>query len=386
MSKLLFLTSSFPRYKGDFAGNFVAEFAQAISTNYEEIQVLTPASKNYPKEQSWGKIKIIRFNYFFPFNYQLLDSAKDLQPLLETSIFAQLQLIPFCLVFFFRAFFLAKQADVICSHWLLPAGLIGSLLSFLLKKPHLIVEHSGALNLLCKLPIGNFVLNIIGKYAKSIVLVSKELQNKLIKLCPKLKVKTSVIAMGIDCNFYQPSIQREENKVKKILFLGRLAKIKGVDVLIKALAKCENIILLIAGDGEERETLEKLANNLQVPAKFLGTVLGEDKLKLIQSCDLLVIPSIILPDGRTEGTPVVCLEAFACGKAVIASNVGGLKDLIIDGKTGFLFEPENQEELREKIFALLNDDKKINEISSSVRNIALEYDWSIIAKQFNLLI
>lgn len=385
MPKLLLLTSSFPRWESDFAGGFVLEFAQAISDDYDEIQVLTPASQNSLEKESWGKIKITRFNYFWPYRFQLLDSAIDLQPLLEHSIFAQLQLIPFCLAFFWKAFLLAKQTDVICSHWLLPAGFLGSLISFLLKKTHLIVEHSGALNLLCKLPIGKFLLNIIGSNASSIVLVSQELQNKLLGLCPELKAKTSVISMGVDCSFYKPK-DYQTNSLKKVLFLGRLAKIKGVDVLIKALANSQNLTLLIAGDGEQKKELEQLAKSLNVPAKFLGAIVGKEKLELIQSVDLLVIPSIILQDGRTEGTPIVCLEAFACGKAVIASNVGGLAELVVEGKVGFLCQPNNENQLREKILMLLSDDTTRNIMAMNARHIALNYHWPVIAKQFNLLL
>jgi glycosyltransferase involved in cell wall biosynthesis len=388
MSKLLILTSSFPRSKGDFAGNFVAEFAEAISTDYEEIHILTPASKNSLAKETWGKIKIIRFNYFWPYSFQVLDSAKDLQLLLETSILAKLQLIPFCLVFFFKAFFLAPKVDIICSHWLVPSGLLGSLLSFLLNKPHLIVEHSGALNLLCKIPIGKSLLELIGEGAQSIVLVSSELQNKLIKLTPRLRPKTSVIPMGIDCSFYKPNdnCQKENFGAKKILFLGRLVRIKGVEVLIKALSGCKNITLLIAGDGGEKESLEKLALNLNTEAKFLGSVVGIEKAELIKSSDLLVIPSIILPDGRTEGTPVVCLEAFACGKPVVASNVGGLSELINDETLGLLSKPNDEKDLQQKIFILLNDVEKCKKISKAVRVKALEYDWPKIAKQFNFLL
>lgn len=386
MPKLLILSSSFPRWKGDFAGSFVAEFAEAISENYEEIQILAPAGKNSLKEESWGKIKIFRFNYFWPKKFQLLDSAVDLQPLLEDSIFAKLQLIPFCLAFFYRAFFLAKKADIICSHWLVPSGLLGSLLSILLKKKHLIIEHSGALNLLCKLPVGRFLLNLIGENAQSIVLVSEELKNKLVKLCPELRNKASVISMGVNCSFYKPTAKYQENKIKKVLFLGRLVKIKGVDILIKALANSKNLELLIAGDGKEKEALEKLASSLNTPAKFLGAIFGEEKLKLILSSDLIIIPSTILPDGRTEGTPVVCLEAFACGKTVIASNVGGLRELIAENESGFFFQVNDVNNLREKILMLLVDDKKRHEIGKVARKKALEYSWPILAKQFNLLL
>ena len=191
--------------------------------------------------------------------------------------------------------------------------------------------------------------------------------------------------MGVDCNFYQPKANSIKSQ-KTILFLGRLVKIKGVDILLKALANCLDIKLLIAGDGEQRKELEELAIRLNAPAKFLGTVTGKTKLELLQSCDLVVIPSIILPDGRTEGTPLVCLEAFACAKAVIASDVGGLSFLVIDGKVGYLSQPANIKELREKIFSLISDNNKLKLMGESARKLAEKYDWTKISQEFYLLL
>ncbi len=386
MSKMLILTSSFPRSENDFAGCFVLEFAKSLSHIYE-IEVLTPASLSAKNQESWEKIKITRFNYL-PFKHlQLLDSATDLQPLLENSLLARLQILPFFLVFCWKAFFLAKSADVICSHWLVPSALVGSLIAVLQKKKHLVIEHSGALNLLNKLFLGRYLLKFIAYSTKNIVVVSEELKEKLLKLVPELVNKTSVIPMGIDCKFYQPKTNFKAKEDKKIvLFLGRLVKVKGVDILLKALANCLDLKLLIAGDGEKRKELEELASKLNTPAKFLGTVTGKAKLELLQSCDLVVIPSIILPDGRTEGTPLVCLEAFACAKAVIASNVGGLSSLVIDGKVGYLCQHNNIEELREKILLLLSDNNRLKLMGEKARKLVESYDWTKISKKFLVLL
>jgi glycosyltransferase involved in cell wall biosynthesis len=383
-TKLLILTSSFPRYPKDFAGCFVLEFAQALSDKYE-IKVLAPACVDYPNKESWENIEITRFNYLWPKYFQLLDSAKDLQPLLEKSLFAKLQVIPFCIAFFWQAFKLAKKSDIICSHWLVPAGFIGSLIACLQKKPHLVVEHSGALHLLNKLPAGQYILRFISYYSKNLVVVSNQLKEKFSRLHYKAISKVSVIPMGINCSLYMPNNSYTPNRPKQILFLGRLAKIKGIDILLKALVNLSDVNLLIAGDGVEKKELEALANKLKVPAKFLGMVLGEEKIKLLQSCDIVVIPSIVLQDGRTEGTPVVCLEAFACGKPVVASNVGGIADLVINGQTGFLCEPANEKQLREQIVTLLNH-KNYTLMGNQARELAKNYDWSVIARQIHSLL
>jgi glycosyltransferase involved in cell wall biosynthesis len=391
MRKLLILTSSFPRGQGDFAGSFVAEFAEALSTD-NNIEILSPASNGARAEESFGKIRVHRFNYLWPKRAQLLDAAADLQPLLERSFIARLQVIPFLIIFFIRVLIMARRADVICSHWLVPAGLVGGLVARILKKPHIAIEHSGALHLLRKLRFGRLLARAVVRNSKMIVVVSEQMREQLSALCPEAAAKIHVVPMGVKNEVYRGEAYREEGKARKpeykkrILFLGRLAPVKGVTVLIDALAGCSDLELIIAGDGEQRADLERRARSLELPVRFVGRVDREEKQRLLQETDLVVIPSIVLPDGRTEGMPVVCLEAFAAARAVIASSVGGLRELISDGESGFLFEPGNSAQLRELILLLLKDDERRMEIGNNARLVAAQYDWSIIASRFRALL
>jgi glycosyltransferase involved in cell wall biosynthesis len=386
MRKLLMLTSSFPRRPGDFAGCFVADFARVLSNDFE-IEVLSPPSQGAEKEEQHTEFRVYRFNYLLPKRAQLLDAAVDLQPLLERSLTARLQIIPFLIIFFFRVLLLARRVDIICSHWLVPAGLVGALVSRILKKPHIVIEHSGAFHLLRRLRAGRRIVHLIVCNSEKLVVVSDQLREQLIELCPSAADKVEVVPMGVENRSYGSDEPDDKDaKLKTILFLGRLAPVKGVQVLLDALSGCSNLQLIIAGDGDQRKYLENRALLLNVPVRFAGTVVGEVKEHLLHSCDLVVIPSIILPDGRTEGTPVVCLEAFAAGKAVIASAVGGLRELIVDGETGLLCEPGNSMQLRERILLLLNDDALRSTIGRKAAQIAKQYDWSKVAERYKTLL
>jgi glycosyltransferase involved in cell wall biosynthesis len=98
-----------------------------------------------------------------------------------------------------------------------------------------------------------------------------------------------------------------------------------------------------------------------------------------------VIPSRVLADGRTEGTPVVCLEALAAGCAVVAANAGGLAEVIVDGQNGLLFEAADHRMLRKKLTRALDDQSLRQTLSANARCSAAAYDWSVIGPRFSAI-
>jgi glycosyltransferase involved in cell wall biosynthesis len=111
------------------------------------------------------------------------------------------------------------------------------------------------------------------------------------------------------------------------LVLARLVPIKGVDVAIAAMREVRGR-LVIAGDGPERARLAALAAG-DPKISFVGEVDAARRDQLLCEATTVVIPSRVLPNGRSEGTPLVALEALAAGIPVIASRVGGLIELPI---------------------------------------------------------
>jgi glycosyltransferase involved in cell wall biosynthesis len=130
--------------------------------------------------------------------------------------------------------------------------------------------------------------------------------------------------MGVD-----PSPARARDRARSVLFLGRLVPIKGVRVLLDAMSLLDHPArLVVAGDGPERASLEAAARARRLDAEFIGFVDAERRAALLAGAGVVVVPSIDLPGGRTEGTPVVALEALAAGAPLVASDVGGLAETV----------------------------------------------------------
>lgn len=173
----------------------------------------------------------------------------------------------------------------------------------------------------------------------------------------------------INLENFKPNYNHEEY----ILFAGRLSKEKGMLTLLKA-AKEINVLVRIVGDGPLRDQLynyvkENRINNVD----FEGYKSGEEFKDLFRNALFLVFPS-----EWYENAPMTILEAFAYGKPVIGSNIGGIPEMIIENETGLLFNPGNYQELREKINFLLSHPSLIVQMGKNAREkVEKEYNAEI---------
>lgn len=151
-----------------------------------------------------------------------------------------------------------------------------------------------------------------------------------------------------------------------LLYVGRLDEAKGVETLLEAIPeireKYPNIKLNIVGAGNQEAQLKCRAEKLGIceSVQFFGHLPHAEVIKQYQETTLVIVPSLF-PDNF----PTVCIEAMAAGRPVIASKVGGIPELIIDGETGILFDSGKSKELAKKIIEVLNDRKNIQRMSHS---------------------
>lgn len=157
-----------------------------------------------------------------------------------------------------------------------------------------------------------------------------------------------------------------------ILYIGRLAKEKGISDLIKALPKITSEVsqahLTIVGDGPQKKYLTSLVKKLGVTDKvnFVGKVPYEKVKEYYRKTNVVVMPSVWV-----DNSPNVVYEAFSAGRPVIASNRGGMSDFVKDGKTGFIFESGNVKQLAEKIIKVLKNEDLFKKLSTNCQQFSL---------------
>jgi len=212
---------------------------------------------------------------------------------------------------------------------------------------------------------------IINQFDK-IIAITKWEQKYLQKLWAK-KEKMVIIPNGIPEEFFE--LKNRSNEESKILFLGRVSPVKDLETLIRAAKKINSKTLLeIVGPYEENylKKLKKLVKELNVEENivFLPPIYNlNEKIKKIDSARVFVLPS------KREGMPQSLIEAMAREKVVIASDNQGSKELIKNGKNGYLFKKGNVKELAKKIELALQKNEKNKEIRKEAKKSVEKYNW-----------
>ncbi len=265
------------------------------------------------------------------------------------------------------------------------AGLMGRLAAKLAGTP--IIVHT---------PHGHVFFGYFGPFKTKLFIILEKLASritdKIVALTNREKKdhilfkitdedKFSVIYSGIELNTLKESSSEEKQNLKKELGIpenslivgtaGRLVPVKGPECLVKAakyiISKYPDTYFMFAGDGPLEQDLKRKALEMGISDNIIFLGWRDDLAKIISIYDIFVLPSL------NEGMGRVLVEAMALGKSIVASNVGGIPNLVIHGKNGFLVPPKNPKELAKYIQVLLEDKDKREEMGLAGKEMAYNF-------------
>lgn len=172
-----------------------------------------------------------------------------------------------------------------------------------------------------------------------------------------VQTKFVVIPNWIDSSIYEINrIEKKRDSIIRVLYMGWIQEDKGVHDIFSAIKKLpsvnKEVEFIFLGDGPSRQFFIEMTNNEKLPFlfSFPGWVHGEEKLTYLANADIFILASY------SEGLPNSLMEAMLCGIPSIATNVGSVSDLIIDGETGILIEKQNVDQLASGINQLISDE------------------------------
>jgi glycosyltransferase involved in cell wall biosynthesis len=206
---------------------------------------------------------------------------------------------------------------------------------------------------------------LLARTTDRLIAVSPEVRDELVALGVAPARKFSVVRLGIELE-PRVSFSGDASEVRRrhgiaqgkfvVGWFGRMTAVKRTDDLLTTLAGLRergvDALLLLVGDGDDRERLEQRAHDLGLARSCLFLGYQEDVAPWYAVCDAVVLTSV------SEGTPVTIIEALAAGRAVVATKVGGVPDVVDEGETGFLVRPGDTHALAERLEILAGDPER----------------------------
>jgi glycosyltransferase involved in cell wall biosynthesis len=370
--KILLINSEYPPIGGG-AGNASANIARVLAQRGHNVQVLTSHWDDLPFEETREGAKLIRLS--------ALRCKMDRSNALEQ--------ISFAFAASFRTFSLIRhfKPDVTLAFFGLPSGIVALLLKRLYRIPYIISLRGGDVpgfrpyDFRLYHQIAAPLLHLIWKNAFSVIANSKGLRD--LALAFDARYEIPVIPNGVDTNQFKAP--RRDWSSPRILSVGRVVYQKGLDLALRALAGLKDLDWQwsIAGDGPQMLVLQAMAgeHELQNRIRFLGWLSAEQVKEQYTAANIFLFPS------RHEGMPNAVLEAMASGLPVVATNIAGNEELVIDGETGRLVPTEDAESLRESLKPLLVEAKMREQMGLAARRRAESaFGWNRVAEQYESIL
>jgi teichuronic acid biosynthesis glycosyltransferase TuaC len=266
--------------------------------------------------------------------------------------------------------------DLIDAHYFYPDGVAAAMLGRRLGVPVVITARGTDINLIAQHRIPRRMIRWAASQAGAVVAVSQALKEKLAALGVE-RERIHVLRNGVDLELFHPEGRDEVRadlalRRPTLLSVGNLLAFKGHGVVVEALSLLQEYELVIAGDGPDRAAFEALARQCGVSGRvrFTGPLSQQDLRRYYCAADALVLAS------SREGWPNVLLEAMACGTPVIATEVGGVPEIVTSGSAGTVVKERSARALARAVRELFARPPE----RAATRRFAEQFGWGTTTK------
>jgi len=388
-SRLLVLTSTYPRWPDDHEPGFVHELCRRL-TDVFDVTVLCPHAAGAATEEVMEGVRIRRYRYA-PASLETLVNRGGIITNLRRRPWKWLLIPGFLFAQTWTTWRLIRgwRPDIIHAHWLVPQGLLIAVLSRMERRtpPFLVTAHGADLFALRGWGMAALKRFVIRR-ATAVTVVSSAMRTELAAIGADV-VKAEIQPMGVDLSERftpDPSLVRSQDE---ILFVGRLVEKKGLRYLIEAmpsiLADQPNAYLTVAGFGPEETVLRSQVQALGIDekVKFIGAVAQTALPDLYRRAAVFVAPFVQATSGDQEGLGLVCIEAMGCGCPVIVSDLATSRDMFADGVDVICVPQANSSALVAAIQKSLSAPDKYSQ--AAIRNrqhLMQRFDWYAVSQRY----
>jgi len=354
--------TAFPRSRDDVIVPWLVALLKRLQAAGHEVEVFTSAYRGGGGD-SFDGIPVHRFRYF-PARWEDLTHDEATPDRMRRSLLYRVLPLFYVLggLWEIRRLTRRRQFDIIHVHWPVPHALFGWLGRRSSKnRPRLVTSWYGVELrwVQSSLPWLRGFVRWALRISDAIVAISSYTAREIARFA-KVSVQVIPYTLGFAETGTQSRVQRERRAAFQVLFVGRLVERKGVTHLIEAVRRLPAELharLVVIGDGPERTVLDAQARaaGMSDRVAIRGRVSDAELRAAYAASDALVLPSILDARGDTEGLGVVLLEAMSYGVPVVASDIGGITDIVEHDRSGLLVPPADPAQLARALERLARD-------------------------------
>lgn len=390
--RILVISSTYPRWKGDTEPGFVHSLCQHLSEKYS-ILVISPHAPGAQEKEQLDGIEVRRFRYA-PVHFETLIANGGIVSNLKRSPWKWI-LVP---IFFVGLNLEISRATrefrphVIHSHWIIPQGITLCVTSLITKLPPVLVTSHGGDLFSFQGKLGSWLKRKALQKATAMTIVSEAMRKEAGRLGVD-QARIHVAPMGVGFPSSSRALPKPRRIPGRILFVGRLVEKKGLTHLISALRHVIRLNpdahLVVAGDGPERGRLEQQSVDLGIAdrIRFLGPVSHEHLPELYSSASLFCAPFIRASTGDMEGLGLVTLEAIYFECPFIVGDVPAVADIVSpDLYSQCVVDPTNHEQFAEAILSTLRRSLPKGQFSFLKNRIEDTFSWEKVAERYDSIL
>lgn len=363
---ILVLTTTFPRHCGDPTGRFIYELLEVLPFRFRLV---------VPDDAALGDLRLPRAERHTFHNLGLFYGAGA-----PANMRARpWRILPYTwtlALMVWTALRQARRCRVVWSHWAVPSGLVGAFCRIVLRRPHVLLLHSGDVWFLERSRWRRLLARFIAKHTDALLAVSEDLAARFEQAAGR---RPQVLPCGV---FAAGHSRRGGRPV--VGMLSRMVASKGMGGLIDRAGRIDGR-LYIAGDGPEAVRVRE-ASTRDPGLVYCGPLVGEDKRRFLAGVDVFAAPYERSPSGQPEGLPVAILEALASGCAVVAFESSGPHELLRDGDAAVVVPDGDFEAFVTEVNRLLADDGARHRMAEAARERVRPYLMENVATAWTRLL
>lgn len=401
------ITSSYPRHADDGAGSFVGSLARALAERGHDVCVLAPYDPAIaPIAQapaSAGAPTVRRFRYAPTRDLHIAGHGRALSADTRMKWLAPLLMPGYVVAAVAQALRWHRQQpfDVLHGHWAVPGGPIAALVGALTRTPVVLSLHGSDVFVIEHSALYRWAARWAFDRAFRTAACSENLRSRAVAAGLAYE-RSAVIPYGVDGAQFATADAAAVATLRARLglpqnapvigALGRLVHKKGFSHLVAALPAVlrvlPNVRCVIGGSGDLQADLRAEADQLGLGDHLLlpGAIDWQTTPAFYALCDVLAVPSVVDAHGNVDGLPNVLLEGMACGRAIVASHVAGIPDVLRDDENGLLVPSAESSALATALIRLLGDAALRRRLGDAARRTVLaSYRWPQIAEQYEAM-